>query len=132
MKLPVQLLVSGGVTMAAPGAASSVNTLAGGHEARSLSATAGGCPVWLRANVLADRPRSATGEQPQHDSHARTHTERQVRVLATAAIRTLFQLIVREAPRRRRVAPVKPLPLSPVDKKGALRFSDHSAPQRFD
>ena len=30
--------------MAAPGAASSVNTLAGGHEARRLSATGGGSP----------------------------------------------------------------------------------------
>lgn len=61
MKLPVQLLVSGGVTMAAPGAASSVNTLAGGHEARSLSATAWGVPRLAARERLSRPPEVCNG-----------------------------------------------------------------------
>ena len=64
MKLPVQLLVSGGVTMAAP----SVNTLAGGHEARSLSATGGAGP--FGGEGMAQMHRLRTADQSA-SSHAR-------------------------------------------------------------
>ena len=58
MKLPVQLLVSGGVTMAAPGAASSVNTLAWGSRGSKFVSYGWGWPVWRRGNGVDASTRS--------------------------------------------------------------------------